>query len=119
MSREVLDVDGNGVAITPESRVYIIGGASQYGKENDWGRSHFEDVREQVRSLYGAAAVIPHDFIPDDIPYEDMMSLSYDHLKECDVVIRRSDWQSSAGATRETGWCAQLGIPLVDEDELR
>lgn len=119
MSRTVFDVDGNEVEIAPESKVYIIGGVSQYGKENNWGKQYFEDVREQVSCLYGASATIPHDFIPDDIPYEDMMALSFSFLETCDVIIRRSDWESSTGATRESRLCAQLGISLIDEGDLR
>lgn len=114
----VHDCEDELVVITPESRVYVIGGISKYGKENDWNRASFEYVRDVVKAQFGAYATIPHDFIPEDDPYEDQMQASFEFLKTADVVVRLGDWQESSGATRESELCISLGIPLVDEDAL-
>lgn len=119
MSVNVNDCNGTPVEITSSSSVYVIGPISKYGKETGWNIASFEDVRDIIERNFGARATIPHDFIPEEIPYEAQMEASFDFLRSADAVVRLSDWADSNGATRESELCLSLGKPLIEEDDIR
>lgn len=122
MSNTVYDVEGQPVELDGDNCVYVIGPISKFDPEthpdNPWNIKAFENVRSAIENRFHSRVSIPQDFIPDDIPYEDMMDMSFAHLKQQDAVVRLSDWANSAGATRETDLCYQIGMTLIDEDEI-
>lgn len=114
----ISDVNGELVALGPESHVYVIGPISKYGKETGWNIGNFEACRSQIELITHATVSIPHDFIPEDDPYEDQMEQSFAHLRTSDAVVRLSDWADSSGATRESELALSVGVPLIEEESV-
>lgn len=107
-------IDTNGM-----KQAYVIGPISSY-EDQEWNIAAFNRCRAKVMGLLGLDCKIPQDFIPDDIPYEDMMTLSFGFIEnEVDIIIRLDDPMPSSGADREVEYASALGIPVIHETDLR
>lgn len=56
--------------------------------------------------------------LPDDVKYEECMSICMDLLAMADAIVRLPGWEKSCGANRELGWAMANDMLVLDLDTL-
>lgn len=89
-------------------------------------RQRFAHCAERVRKelTYGDKApqvinpVLLESLIPEKAQYEDIMTVCFELLKNCDVIIMMPGWEESRGCNQEYGYARAKGKEIFTWEEL-
>lgn len=57
--------------------------------------------------------------LPDDVTYEELLSLDLEILSICDVLVQLPGWEKSCGANREYGYALAMDKLIVSYDGMK
>jgi hypothetical protein len=89
-------------------KVYIIGAVT--GLPVEEVQAKFAKASLSLKNM-GMLPVVPVEFVPEDMPWNEAMKLCIRALIDCDMVLLLPDWQESKGGTLEVSIARNLELP--------